>query len=255
MSCTRLYYHAGDIGDAVYGMIVPKLLGAGSVWLGTSHELGDDLKPRVGFTRDSFEFLAPLLRRQAYVHDVGWVHRTPFCTHDLNRFRLHWRNANSAAYAARGWRPPHSLQQMHLAMFGCNDDGRQPWLTAERWFGPPVLFARSARYHNDQFPWKAIRDKYREIASFVGTDAEYGAFVADFGAVPRLLVRDAWHLACVVNGCRLFVGNQSAPYAIAEGLKVRTIQETRAGKDEDDCVFDRPNAQFVRDGQVTLPDL
>lgn len=253
---SNLYYHAGDIGDLVYGLIVPKLHSGGHMWLGPKHTLPKVFAPRCGITWEGFQFIAPLLRKQPYVFSLEWVLQRPFVTYDLNLFRLHWTGAYVDRYEKRGWKPPYSLQQMHLGAFDLNDDGKTPWLEAKAVYGPPVLFARSERYHNTSFPWQRIRDKYQKCAAFVGRDVEYDKFCREFGPVARLRVEDAWQLACLMAGCRLFVGNQSAPYAIAEGLKVRTIQETRNGcNSEADCMFNRPGAQFVMNDHVELPDI
>ncbi len=93
----------------------------------------------------------------------------------------------------------------------------------------------------------------------MGLKKEYDAFCKDWNVTDEVGFHGTgnfWDLACAINACDLFVGNQSAPYAIAEGLKKQTIQETRIDVDDGpDCLFDRPNAQFVFDGNVELPDL
>jgi hypothetical protein len=44
-----------------------------------------------------------------------------------------------------------------------------------------------------------------------------------------LQVEDALHMAEVIAGCDTFVGNQSFPFAIAEGLKVTRVLESYQG--------------------------
>lgn len=256
MSYPSIFTHAGDIGDMIYGLAVVKALGGGSMVLTSNHTMREDLKPRVGFNPESYAFVKPLLERQPYITDVCYIHQQPFATVDLNHFRLHWRGLLTAEYQRRGWQPPYSLQQMHAATFGVALDDAQPWLEADHTWGPAVLFARSARYHNASFPWQVIVDRYRPHAAFIGTEAEHTAFCDAFGEVPYHPVRNARHMASLMKASRLVVANQSAPYAIAEGLKVCTIQETRNDRpDGADCLFKRPNAQFVIDGKVELPNV
>ena len=51
-------------------------------------------------------------------------------------------------------------------------------------------------------------------AIFIGTDDEYESF----GHGEHVRAADALELAATISGASIFVGNQSLPYAIAEGL-------------------------------------
>jgi ADP-heptose:LPS heptosyltransferase len=60
---------------------------------------------------------------------------------------------------------------------------------------------------------------------FVGVEAEYAEMRQQ---LPKLEYRPVQHfleLAQVIAGSRLFIGNQSFPFAIAEGLKVKRLLE------------------------------
>lgn len=112
---------------------------------------------------------------------------------------------------------------------------------------------RSSRYHNAQFPWKAIVEKYGQYALFVGLRKEWEAFCKEFGPVGYHPTADFLELARLIKGSRLFVGNQSAPYAIAEGLKHPAILESCPSCQ--DCQFNRP--RLWNDSKIgfTLPEL
>jgi len=60
-------------------------------------------------------------------------------------------------------------------------------------------------------------------------------------------------LGKVIAGCQLFVGNQSSPYAIAEGLKKATVQEMST--ECPNCVFVRTNAVHGNDKFIPLPEI
>lgn len=101
-----------------------------------------------------------------------------------------------------------------------------PWLTVPQSKRVmPVVLARSARYHAHSFPWARIVAATNGQAVFMGTPAEHAAFVAAFGFVPYYPTKDLLELAFVIAGADLFVGNQSCPRAIAEGLKVPVVVE------------------------------
>ncbi len=102
-------------------------------------------------------------------------------------------------------------------------DVTQPWLKAPHAarHGRPV-FARSGRYRNPGWePFWAQLKAAGPDAIFVGTAAEF----EDFGHGEHYLARDALDLAEVIHGGSIFIGNQSLPYAIAEGLKMGRLLE------------------------------
>ena len=74
---------------------------------------------------------------------------------------------------------------------------------------------------------------------FVGIQHEYNDFIKKYGYVDYYYNSSLIKLAHIINGAKLFIGNQSFPYSIAEGLKKNTIQETNN--------VDVPNCMFVRD--------
>jgi hypothetical protein len=61
----------------------------------------------------------------------------------------------------------------------------------------------------------------------VGLDQEYDEFIARNHWQPkRMLIDDALQMAMLVKSCKLFIGNQSSTYAIAEQLKVPRLLES-----------------------------
>jgi ADP-heptose:LPS heptosyltransferase len=95
----------------------------------------------------------------------------------------------------------------------------EPWLTVPRpRRAARVLLHRSARYHKWAFPWPRAYEKYRREAAVVGTPEEHRDFCAYLGPLPYIPTPTFLDLAEVIAGCELFVGNQSAPRAVALGL-------------------------------------
>lgn len=178
-----------------------------------------------------------LLLNQPYIHSVG-LHAGEYISHNLDAFRGVGTKENNIA--AR-----------HCWAFGLPDGViNLPWLTVEPRRQARVIFNRTARYRNPLFPWQSIVDKYRDVAAFVGTLAEYWNFTAQFGYVRRLKTGTLYDVARAIAGAELFIGNQSAPCAIAEGLKKPLIQETFLGMSN--CRFERESAQYVTDGTIDL---
>lgn len=116
-----------------------------------------------------------------------------------------------------------------------------------------VVISRSGRYRNGAFQWKPIVEHYGDLLMFVGLPHEHQEFCGMFGMVEYRGVSDCLEMSELIAGSELFIGNQSSPMTIAEGLKHPTIQETST--DPADCIYYRENAQWVDNGKCTLPDI
>lgn len=216
-----------------------KALGGGELLLSVNE------RTRVRMGESSLKILARLLLSQDYVTDVR-LHRGEAFRFDLDS----WRGRPPEDYD-----PFKTLALRHAEMFGFgNEIIEKPWIT-----GIPkkkvadVIIHRSPRYRNPLFPWRRVLAKYEGRIAIVGLPSEVYEFQQNFGWVPYHYTRDFYELAQVIRGSKLFIGNQSCPYAIAEGMKHRTIQETYLRSP--DCLFPRKNAQFIVNDRVNLPDL
>lgn len=258
----KTFYHAGDIGDALFGLSVMKELGGGRLILGQKVDLPEGLKPRDGITSQSFDFVYPLIAEQDYVRGVEYSpHEVPVVDYDLNRFRLYWKavwDSHLRRIAkAQGRHSPATLQMMHRACVGLwNTDETEPWLscTPKTIDGKRVIIHRSFRARNDLFQWPDALDAYGDSILFIGLPDEHADFVQRFGDVDFYRVKDALEMAEIIAGADLVIGNTTCAYTIAEGLKQNTIQETRIDHPSDN-IFIRPNAYYCFDGKVTFPPL
>lgn len=231
------FVHGGDVGDLIYALPTMKALGGGNLAL-VPH------KVREPFNAAKAQRLVPLLKHQQYLAEVEFMEQVPQAIHNFNTFRKRLKSGKS-------------LAATQSEMFGLNGETlRNAWLTVDRPIRAgdySVIFHRSSRYHNPKFPWKQIVSKYGSKALFVGLEREWAAFNKDIGRVEYHRTADFLELARLIAGAKLFVGNQSAPYAIAEGLKQNAILESCPAAL--DCQFQRPNLQNDSSGKVTLPDL
>lgn len=129
----------------------------------------------------------------------------------------------------------------------------QPWLSVKpsQKTKDRVVISRSDRYRNPYMPWAKIVKFYGDRLLFVGTENEHGRFCNESGKVEHLKTSDLLDLAGAIEGSLLFIGNQSCPMAVCEGLKHSSIQETALWIP--DCIYKRANAQYSYNGAVTLP--
>ena len=201
-----IFSHGGDYGDVVYSLMAVKYLCKAAkrkccfyLWPGP--------RTRVVMTAAWAEGILPLLRAQPYIEHAAW-RATPLglcIDHAQRRFKQ--RGLNMADQYSRYLVLPYSP-----------DHGA--WLKAKPNHVADVVIARSQRYNNPSFPWAAIYQRYKDHAVFVGTPDEHAAFELNVGQLPHYATPTLLDAMNVIAGAKLFVGNQSAPRAIAEGLKV-----------------------------------
>lgn len=109
--------------------------------------------------------------------------------------------------------------------YGIGIDLWNPWLhvTPDEAYSNAVVVARSSRYRSPLISYGFL-NKYPRIV-FVGLPDEYEDMKTQ---VPRMEYKPVSHfleLAQVIAGSRLFIGNQSFPFALAEAMKVRRVLE------------------------------
>lgn len=217
---TRSFFHTGDIGDIIAVLPTIRALGGGELVIG--------YKPngqRESLRGARFEALVPLLLAQSYISGVRWGDARLGCL-DFSRFRETPDNGMSLAH--------------HQADYaGEVEISVEPWLTADPIPHARPVIARSARYHNLDFPWREVLRKL-ENPIFVGLPQEHAAFCSFTGTnIEHVRCENLLQLARTIAGGSVFVGNQSAPFWIAAGLGGRCVQETW---------IDGPNSTIHRKG-------
>lgn len=231
------FVHGGDIGDLVYALPTVRELGGGTLIM-------SPCKTREPMTEGKAAKIAPLLELQPYIKCTGFEANPPPSAYNFNTFRDFMKKGKSLA-----------LVQSEL--FGKNGHTtKEAWLRVDhpvRVADYDVIIHRSTRYQNPAFNWKAVVKKYGKRALMVGLEQEHSIFTKAFGKVEYHRTGDFLELARVIAGAKLFIGNQSAPYSIAEGLKVPAILESCPTAL--DCQFERPDLQNDPSGKVTLPNL
>lgn len=228
------FIHSGDLGDVIYALPTLKALGGGALHL--CHV--DGINTTFGMKADRVALIRPLLEAQPYIQEVRTSWPTGESVWNLNHFRrgdgLH--NTYHPAQIARA--------------FGVTFDAK-PWLTAPSERVAAVLIARSPRYHNPHFPWRKVVETYGYHAAFIGLPSEHAAFVTEFGSVRHAHCATLYDVAKLIAGCSLFVGNQSAPLAIAHGLGKRVVVEVSPTRPT--CIAPEERCIAGHDEWVQLP--
>lgn len=250
----RIAVHSGDAGDVLYGCATLKALGGGTIFLTPSNQFPyprDTTWTRSGGSAAFLNNLRPLLEAQDYIWKAQYTHgHVPSCDFDLNRFRLPWKE--------RSTRDNDSILKLHCDAFGVKWDETKPWLTVDEVWpvpGRPICVSRSPRYQNPLFAWDKLVSKYGHLMFFVGTESEAEIFQG-FGApkhkIPWVKTSNLLEAARLIAGAKVFVGNQSAPLAIAHGLCKNCIVEEWLGNPN--CRMNRPNAIYWKGGALEIPE-
>jgi hypothetical protein len=223
----KVFSQGGDVGDLIYSLASVKTLGGGRLRLVKTNYV------RESFSPEKVELLRPFLENQPYVTGVEYsqVH-TGINLDEFRKSRLN--NLSLCDRVATALKIPHYPRD-------------EPWLSCD---SPnriaPVVIARSSRYHSNKCPWPQIWNRYSTKAIFVGLREEYEDWRNRFGSIDYYPTKDWWELCRVIAGAQLFIGNQSAPMALAIGLCVpKIIQEV--------CL-ECPNCHFKRSGIYYFPD-
>jgi hypothetical protein len=220
ISVEQHFGHSGDLGDVIFALALVKANGGGYVWLYD--------RPFTKVISSRFEAIAPLLMSQPYVKAVA-LSTGKDVQYDLSKFRSHYQpdrtlTMSQSLYAAKTYKLPITR-------------GEDAWLTAKKSKATKgrVVIARSPRYHNPRFPWKQVREHYGDACVFIGLKEEHKAFEDAFGSIQYLKTENMLDVAEAIAGSDLFIGNQSSPNAIAEGLKHPRILEVSDWVP--DCIF------------------
>lgn len=241
---------SGDLGDVVYLLGILKELGGGPHSLLLEPSNLTKFKTWNDIMR-LHRFMSDLVLSQDYIKEFR-----PVDVHD----KVDWVSGN---FRSNGWgKLGDTLMHRHLrhlidhkgvAKELVNVVGESKWINAESAWLSPVIINRTHRYHSRFFDWKPIVKHYGNRLAFIGTEIEWRDFCLENGIVEFIKTDTALEVAQIIAGSDLFIGNQSMAYAIAEGMKHNTLQETSSKTP--DCVFFRPNAQYAPSGRYTLPDI
>lgn len=221
----------GDIGDSVAFLPCLKSVGSGVLYCVD--------RPGSRPFSDRIPLIKRLFESQSYVEAVlPW--NGEYIDYDASDFR------------SAGMPFGVTLGRLHADYVGLSPNLNERWLDvpADPRSKGKIVVARSPRYRNLRFPWASIVQQYSKDILFVGLPSEYEDFCRMFGDVDYCSTNDLYEVACLIEGCDTFIGNQSSPNAICEGLKHKSILEVclRAP----DCIYPRDNATYCVDGSMDV---
>lgn len=216
------FKHTGHAGDVIYSIPAMKALANGR----KIHLYFELHQPNRDFTKQmshpngnvmlnekSVAMFAPLMQQQPDIHHFAAWNGEPI-HYDLTAFR-------SFPFDYR----MYSITRWYFLTFAVTVDLGKPWLEIipDKNFADKIILARSSRYHTPGISYSFL-SRYSKLV-FVGVPDEYETMKQE---IPNLVYQPVNHfaeLASIIAGSRLFIGNQSFPFSLAEALKVKRILE------------------------------
>jgi hypothetical protein len=231
----QAFYHSGDYGDIIAALPIIKQQGGGHLVIGPCHTVNPGKCPRLKMTIERYLMIEPLLQSQSCIRSVRYSPCHEETDKDFSTFRFEPRydSENLAEWQAR-----HIIGRLHL--------DQDPWLEVPRsnWTGR-VIVSRSPRYHNPDFPWKLISDKYQDQLLFVGYHYEHRNFESMIGRkIEKAITDNLLDVAITISGSRQVFTNQTSIWWIAAGLGKRAVQES--WYPELNSVIERKSLRYTR---------
>jgi hypothetical protein len=217
---TTAFKHSGNSGDIIYSL--PSVFelsknGKARFYLHANqagdyknnyHPLGN-----VMLTDKMVDMLKPLLQYQPQI-EIAEKHNGQAVDYDLDDFRKY------SFFLDRG-----SITRWYFHVYGISYNTSKPWLVApkDEQYSDKIVIARSHRYRSPMADYSFLNKYPNKI--FLGVEEEYEDMKKALPDLEFKPVKDFLEMATIINSCKLFIGNQSFPFSIAEALKVKRLLE------------------------------
>ena len=214
------FKHSGNCGDIIYAIPAMQAIAKGRpihLHLNIDQHAGYGKSPHplgnVMLNKKMADMLQPLLLSQPNFKtcdiwngqeidvDLDYIRKYPFL---LNR---------------------GNIARWYFLIFGEFYELDKPWLqlTPDAGMNNSILVARSQRYHAPGIQYDFLK-KYENIY-FIGVEAEFEEMQLTVPHIQYKPVTDFLEMAQLIAGSKLFIGNQSFPYSLAEAMKVNRLLE------------------------------
>lgn len=171
--------------------------------------------------------LEDLLMQQPYINSVELLpngFNEPFI--NLNQWRDGITNfAVKNGYYSQSW------TEFLSECYEFNIPEGYKWIntTKDESLKNTIAIHRSIHRHNVDFPWEIILNSSNENFIFLTcSEDEWEEFSFKNDRIKLRLVSTMSEMAVCINSCKFFIGNQSAPFALASALDVARLVELDA---------------------------
>jgi hypothetical protein len=162
----------------------------------------------------SFNNLKLLVDRQSYINSFDYFN-DQLIDVNLTDFRYN-KKINTL-----GW------TDLLIDTYGIKKLDSLSWIDTDKNldYNNKIIIHRSQQKHNVNFPWGKIIDKYKKDIIFISIDEnDYNSFPYK-NDISFVKVDNIYELSIIINSCKLFIGNQSMPFALSHSLNIPRIVE------------------------------
>ena len=258
---TLAFKHSGRLGDIIYSMPLVQRM-AEIDGAPADYYICNDVPARLGknvfhpsldvmVNSQLFNYIQPLLSIQPYIGNIAHISSAEVRAGALDLDRFKSSGLNLKAGLIYGW---------YRKAFGVSFALEAPWLFADRESASilpddrvkfTVLIGRTTRFCNTRINYHFL-DQLEDVG-FIGLDYEYTDFVTRhaLSKVRHIKVNNALELASLMLRSKVFIGNQSSNFAIAEGLKIpralEAFEPVPVASPVGGMCFEYTNTQFLVD--------
>lgn len=174
----------------------------------------------------TFYDLYELIKEQPFVNKFeicDYVFNKPYI--NINNWRIHIaRTHASQRYYSESW------SEILSSAFNYKMPTEYKWLTydkADSNTKNKIVIHRSLHRHNPSFDWIKVLEQIKEEVLFLtSSEAEWLNFpYKHYDNITPKIVDTVSEMASCINGCKFFIGNQSAPFALASALDIPRLVE------------------------------
>lgn len=216
------FSHSGHAGDIIYAIPAMYALAKGrkiNLYLKLHQPVRDFTKKmrhpngNVMLTEKTVELFAPLLLDQPAFNRCEALTDQQI-HYDLTLFREFPFDYRMG-----------SIARWYFLTYGISRDLSEPWLSVvpNESYKDAIVVARSSRYHSPAIEYGFLK-RYSRIV-FVGMQDEFEEMKKQIPNLEYKSVINFLELASIIAGSKLFIGNQSFPFSLAEALKARRVLE------------------------------
>jgi hypothetical protein len=214
------FKHSGNCGDIIYSLPTIFALTNNKIHINLHlnqpaiyHKSIKHPLSNVMLNEQTFNMLKPLLLSQPKINSCS-IFENQKIDIDLDKIREY------PLLLDRG-----NIARWYSLVFPVGVNLSNPWLftKSNNDLSETILVARSLRYQSPNINYQFLQ-KYPKV-SFVGIEQEYNEMKKQIPNLNYLPVKDFLELSILIASCKFFIGNQSFPFSIAEGLKVKRLLE------------------------------
>jgi ADP-heptose:LPS heptosyltransferase len=216
------FLHSGHLGDIINSLPLIKEISKTKkciLHIQSNKKIINNLEKNHPFgnlylNSNAVKKLIPLLKEQKYLENVYEYKKTPVDV-DLDFFRDLGLNFNIDSVR---W-------YFHLAGIHC--DLIDPYILVEKHksISNKIIILRSLRRQNKFINYNFLNN-YKNLL-FIGLKEEYISLRRDLPSLDYYNSENFLELAQIISGCKLFIGNLSFGYALAEAIKVPRLLESQ----------------------------